>query len=194
MNTLNKIGKASFLVLFFFSLCIVTYAQKKKYKDYLVTNKGDTIYGKFKKPLMGELRFESGDDMYELDQSLYKAYYDSNEKKVYERKIINNKPMWLTCIINGKIKLYEQFYNTTQANGRFLMVRLWMAQKEDTPLMEVMASSLSVIPSPQGQQNLEYLVRDNDKLFNKLQQVTNYTYKVAKTFIEVYNSQAEETK
>ncbi len=185
-NKGSYIGRLSFFIVVSLLLSIVGNAQKKKYKDYLVTNKNDTIYGKFKKPLFGELRFESGEDLYELDPELYKAYYDSNEKKVYERKTINNKPMWLTCIINGRIKLYEQFYNTAQADGRFLMVRIWLAQKDDTPLMEVMSSSM-MVQKPIGKQNLEYLVRDNEKLFNKLQQVTNYSYKTAKAFIDAYN-------
>lgn len=176
-----------FFVCFMLLVTIANAQRSKKYKDYLVTNNGDTIYGKFKKPLMGELRFDSDDDSYELDPTLYKAYYDNNEKKVYERKTINNKPMWLTCIVDGKIKLYEQFYNTSQADGRFIMVRLWMAQKEGTPLMEVMSSSLSVVQKPEGKQNLEYLIRDNERLFAKLQQVTNYSYKIAKAYIEAYN-------
>ena len=176
------------MVVFSFTT-ISSYAQKKKYKDYLITNKGDTIHGKFKKPLMGQLRFESGDDLYELDPTLYQAYYDSNDKKVYERKMINEKPVWLTCIINGKIKLYEQFYNTSQADGRFIMVRIWLAQKEDTPLMEVMSSTLNVVQKPVGQQNLEYLIRDNADLFQQLQLSTNYNYKIAKRFIEAYNEQ-----
>ncbi|WP_447640293.1 MULTISPECIES: hypothetical protein [Chitinophagaceae] len=184
----NYIGKVGLFIVCFLFVQTITNAQKsKKYKDYLVSNKNDTIYGKFKKPLMGELRFESGDDLYELDPTLFKAYYDSNDKKIYERKVISGKTLWLTCIVNGRIKLYEQFYNTSQADGRFLMVRLWLAQKDDTPLMEVMSSTLSVQKS-NGKQNLEYLVRDNEKLFNKLQQVTNYTYKVAKAYIEAYNS------
>lgn len=182
----NYMGKISFFIVALSLLSLAGNAQKRKYKDYLVTNKNDTIYGKFKKPLFGELRFESGDDMYELDPALYKAYYDANEKKVYERKTVNDKTIWLTCIVNGRIKLYEQFYNTSQADGRFIMVRIWLAQKEGTPLMEVMSSGLAV-QKPVGQQNLEYLVRDNEKLFARLQQITNYSYKVAKAFIEDYN-------
>ncbi|PZP51057.1 MAG: hypothetical protein DI598_04190 [Pseudopedobacter saltans] len=191
---MNRVVLGKFLlllVMFFLVFGFSAQAQKKKYKDYLITNKDDTIYGKFKKPLMGQLRFESGDDMYELDASLYKAYYDSNEKKLYERKIINDKPMWLTCIINGKIKLYEQFYNTSQADGRLIMIRLWMAQKEGTPLMEVMSSGFKVVQNPKGQENLEYLIRDNENLFNKLQQTINYNYKTVRTYIEAYNSLAQ---
>ena len=187
LNRINSI--VVFLLVVFSFTTISSYAQKKKYKDYLITNKGDTIYGKFKKPLMGQLRFESGDDLYELDPTLYQAYYDSNDKKVYERKMINGKPVWLTCIINGKIKLYEQFYNTSQADGRFIMVRIWLAQKDDTPLMEVMSSTLNVVQKPVGQQNLEYLIRDNADLFKQLQLSTNYNYKIAKRFIEAYNEQ-----
>ncbi|MFT4204068.1 MAG: hypothetical protein QM610_09165 [Chitinophagaceae bacterium] len=187
---LQKNNAKILLLAFILLSCTTTsHAQKKKYKDYLITNKDDTIYGKFKKPLMGQLRFESGDDMYELDPEQFKAYYDSNDKKVYERKIINHKPMWLSCIINGRIKLYEQFYNTSQADGRFLMVRIWLAQKEDTPLMEVMSSTLNV-QKPVGKENLEYLVRDNARLFANLQQSTNYNYKIAKAYIEAYNDSA----
>lgn len=188
LNLPYTMRKIIVLIVVLSQFSTVGKAQDKKHKDYLVTNQGDTIHGKFKKPLMGQLRFESGDDMYELDPSLYKAYYDSNEKKVYERKMINDKPFWMTCIIDGKIKLYEQFYNTAQADGRFIMVRLWMAQKENTPLMEVMSSSLTVVQRPNGQQNLEYLIRDNDRLFARLQQATNYSYKTARLFIEAYNN------
>jgi|GEM_PF-6058635 len=184
-------GRYICLLLACFSFCYIGNAQSKKYKDYLVTNKNDTIHGRFRKALLGALRFESGDDMYELDPDLYKAYYDSHEKKVYERKTLNNKPVWLTCIVNGKIKLYEQFYNTTQADGRMVMVRIWMAQKEGTPLLEIMSSSLTVVQKPNGQQNLEYLVRDNDELFAKLQRVINYNYKTAKAYIDAYNSSAQ---
>lgn len=167
------------------------FAQKHKDKlDYLVTiNGNDTIYGKFKKKFMGELRFVStNDETYAVDPAMFIGYYDASDKCYYEQKKIDGKLLWLTKIISGKINLYEQFYNTTQTNGNFISIKLWMAQKAGSPLLQVHASSYQY-SKVNGKQNLEYLVRDNPRLFAALQTRNTYSYKIVKDAIEAYNSE-----
>lgn len=169
--------------------------RKHRKMDYLITNNNDTIFGKFKKAFMGDLKFEDegSGDVY-VDPTLYKAYYSYDDRRVYNRVITPKKTYWFTLIVDGRIQLYEQTdFSNTRLDGRIIPIRRWIARKDNGTIVNVKSSGMEDIKN-EGITNLEYLIRDDEKLFNYVQSMRNFSFANVKLIIETYNQEMPKIK
>lgn len=160
--------------------------RSKQTPDYMVYDNGDTIYGKFRKPLFGSLSFVSDGNSILPDPKYFKAYYSKSEDRIYRKVLIDQKPYWFALIEDGPIKLYEQLDNNALANGHSTVIRRWAGQKNNGILQEIKSSGPEGI-NDNGRLNLEYFLSDNQSLYQTLHTTKEYSFKNVRTLIRQYN-------
>ncbi|WP_156522623.1 hypothetical protein [Arachidicoccus ginsenosidimutans] len=162
----------------------ILFAQDEDRGDFLVSNTGDTLYGKFKKKLFDEPSFIINGEKVPLDPTQYAAY---SYKHTLFRSIQlspNVNPQWMECLENGKICLYQYLMLSNARPGQQPINRvIWLAQKGSGTLMNVngIMSSETI-----ARGNLDRLFIDNPTILNAFRQ-SKFSAKNIRYFIQQYN-------
>lgn len=152
--------------------------------DFLVSNMGDTLYGKFKKKLFDEATFIVNGEKIALDPTQYSAYYTKHTLFRSIQLSAATNPQWMECLENGRICLYQFIMQQNIRPGQLPMTRvIWLAQKKNGPVLNV-----NGIMSTQdvAKNNVAALLADKPDLQKDFTQ-NPFTLKSVRYHIQQYN-------
>lgn len=169
--------------------------ESKQKPDFIVSNAGDTLFGRYKKPVFGHSSFVVGGKKIQLDPRIYSAY---QAKGILFRSVqVSNstEPTWMECLEDGKIKLYQYIAykaNTRGNNPRSMpgSSTVWLAQKNGGPLLNVNGVMAS---EDIAKSNLHRLLIGQPKLTAELKSYPFNTNTV-RGLIHAYNEQSKALK
>jgi hypothetical protein len=152
--------------------------------DYLVSNSGDTLYGKFKKKLFDQATFIVNGETIALDPTQYAAYSFKNTLFRSIQLSPQANPQWMQCLENGEICLY-QYLMLDNVRPRQTPVNrvIWLAQKGNGALLNVNGVMAS---QDIAKNNLINLFTDEPAVLHAFK-LSAFTLKNIRYFIQQYN-------
>lgn len=161
---------------------------QKESRDYLVTLKGDTLYGNYRKPVFGHSAFSVNGKKIILDPEEYGAYHANGALYRSIQVSSNTKATWMECLEDGAICLYQ--YIAYKVNGGVNDPRnlpgsavVWLAQKNAGPLMNVNGVMAT---TDLAKHNLERLLLDSPDLSAEAKALP-FSTRTVQGLIQAYN-------
>jgi len=152
--------------------------------DYLVSNAGDTLYGKFKKKLFDEATFIVNGEKIVLDPTQYSAYCTKNTLFRSIQLSPKAAPQWMQCLENGRICLYQYLMLGNVRPGQPTINHvIWLAQKGNGSILNVNGIMAS---EDIAKNNLTLLFADNPVVLNAFTK-SSFSTKNIRYFIQQYN-------
>lgn len=168
------------------------------YRDYVITTKGDSIRCKVKKPLIGNLRYQSEkmSAPEEVTEENIKEYSRSNRTKIYRAVYLGNfkKPIFMTVIERGKISIYELVQTNSYyggAGGTFTNTSQtdWYVGKNTDTVVSFKTSGFFIGKSRQERKDmLGEMFKDNPEVYNKYIAEDKFNFKQIRNLVHMYNT------
>lgn len=177
------------------SLCVASTQRTYAQKDYIVNLSNDTLWGEVKKPLIGKPRFtETGQSksisITEKNAKAYRRTINSNESESFVAKVLpkRSKPIFLERLEDGNVQLFEliQTSNSMYASST---TKSWYVCKAGGELFNIKTNALSFARA-EKENNLEGLLGDNKELWNQFKTENDFSFKVLRNYIKLYNQAA----
>lgn len=152
--------------------------------DFVVSNMGDTLYGKFKKKLFDAATFIVNGEKIELDPTQYSAYYTKHTLFRSIQLSTGTNPQWMECLENGSICLYQFIMQQNIRPGQLPMTRvIWLAQKKNGPVLNVNGIMATV---DVAKNNVAALLADKPDIQKEFTE-NPFTLKSVRYHIQQYN-------
>src|SRR6185312_16798248 len=152
-------------ILYLLTIVLATSAQAQT--DYVITAKGDSIPCKISMPFFGSIKYK-GDAMSEpkkIKPEEIKQYFIAR-KNLLERSVLidsTSKPVFMTVIERGKIKLYQMiiYFDDSQTT-------IWYISKDSNDVIALKTSGLSLSkPRRTRKDILAKMLMDNKAVYDK---------------------------
>ncbi|MDE1190828.1 MAG: hypothetical protein PW786_01585 [Arachidicoccus sp.] len=182
MRTIISILLFGFLIIPFSEIA----AQKPESlsKDFVVSNEGDTLYGKFKKKLFDAATFVVNGETIPLDPTQYTSYCTKHTLFRSIQLSENTHPQWMECVEDGAICLYQFIFQQNVRAGQPPVGRIiWLAQKKGGPLLNVNGI---MSDESSARNNLSALLADKPAIQNDFL-TAPFSLKNIRYHIEQYN-------
>lgn len=159
-------------------------------RDYLITNKGDTIFRKISLPFLGSPSYKETDSSREtikIKPDSVKEYFVAR-KNLLQRSVHkpdNDKPMFFHVIEKGKIYLYEVVYNNNRTS-----TTLWYVSKGDDIVQEIKTSDWFVLGKSKKARKdvLAGMLYDNKEVYNKFVADDSFSFDQIRNLVHLYNT------
>jgi hypothetical protein len=185
----------SYLMLF---LIFIMHGNLSAQSDYIVTVKGDTLYGKIKDAFLGKLKFkQTGKIEFEvIDVDKHSQYFISKDTINFVSIQLpqSKKREFLKRLEFGKIQLYEKFVShpTTTGTGGLMIGGgasfFWYAGFTTDQLLEIKTNSL-LGSRAQRESNFDSLLRSRPELLDSFKKKKSFSADMLRYFIQRYNAE-----
>lgn len=186
--------------------CTGLHAQDKDKEqplDYLVTNQGDTLRGKFKSGFSSRGSFKVDKKVITVDSDDHMSYYLGKDKELY-RTVAPSKPSkkyWCLVLEDGPIRLYEQEIKKHRSmmnpgTGSMLssytdVKRTWYATKNDSVIVEVKTNS--IWGNRQDRKDaVSELFSDDPETLKEYEQAGDFRFDTVRALVARYNKRAKD--
>jgi hypothetical protein len=160
---------------------------QKRYNDYVVTTKGDTLAAKIRYDIWGHVVYllPGRKDAISVDDGNIKEYHWLGNK--YPTFVAvslpnNGKPVFVALLERGKINLYEFV-----SHGSKVSTHYWYAGKDDLPAVEVNNERRLFGTDKRLIQNFSNLINDNHQISESFKGQHKYSLKTIQDLVRRYN-------
>jgi len=156
--------------------------------DYVITAMGDSIPCKISTPFLANIKYK-GDAMSEpkkIKPEEIKQYFIAR-KNLLERSVLidsTSKPVFMTVIERGKIKLYQMiiYFDDSQTT-------IWYISKDSDEVIALKTSGLSLSkPRRTRKDILAKMLMDNKAVYDKYKADDKFTFKQIRKLVHWYDT------
>ncbi len=182
---------AAFLVFVFVVLPFLASAQK----DYVVLEKGDTVYGKIRKNLFGgNMRIVSKEEEIKIGENV-NIYYVNKESASYYNVI---KPetgdkVFMQAVAKGEISLYTYTITAPTYNSGSITTTNWYIEKKGTSLSLLKTTGALAGGKKDRKEMLRDLISDKPEIVKLYEENDAFTFNNIRMLINEYNKLVPQT-
>lgn len=163
-------------------------------KDYIVTGKGDTMYGKIKQPLFSKLIFVSKGVEYWLDETV-KAYFINKSSATYYNIVQpeTGDKVFMYVVEKGEISLYTYTVSVRTYDGKSLSTTNWYIEKKGTPISMIKSTSAFAGGKKDRKELLRASIADKAEILKLYDENDSFTFNNIRKIITEYNKLPAQT-
>jgi len=194
---MNKQITTAFLFIGMILSALMLNAQPA-YQDYVITANGDSIRCKVKKPLIGNLKYQSENmsKPEEITEENIKEYSRSNRTKIYRAVYQGSSkmPNFMTVIERGKISIYElvqtnSYYGGASGTWTNTSQTDWYIGKNTDTVVSFKTSGFFWGKSRRARKDmLGEMFKDNPEVYNKYIAEDKFSFKQIRNLVHLYNT------
>lgn len=175
-------------------LLLISYSNSfSQTRDYIVKGNNDTIYGEVNSPVFTEKKLIVNNVTYKLNSDSLKSYFKNG---IIYRRIIRKegtKPIWVQCIDDGKIKLYESVIKSKNMdpyiNHQVTSTAItWYVQKDTSEIIQL--KSTGFLDNAGHKKLLRSFFADNPSIYKEYNELNSFSFKTIRVLIDSYNRRA----